>query len=227
MITYGSLLALLNENADEKYRIFHSRLLKNDSIRLIGVRVPTLRKLAKTLRSERDKLFSFPDEYYEVTFLKCAVAGELPYEEFVGVVDSLVPLLDNWATCDCFLAPCVKSHREEFLPYIRRYLSDGKEFTVRFGLVTLLHYYVDERFLPVLFAAIAECDSDKYYITMAAAWLLAEILARKYDAGVWFLRQRLVKREVLTMGIRKACESFRLTSEQKDFLRALAKEISP
>lgn len=221
MITYEEVVRRLKENADPVYRDFHKRLLKNDAICNIGVRTPVLRALAKEWRDERKVFMSFPDEYYEVTFLKCQLVGALPYGEFVAELDGVVGLIDNWATCDCFRAPCIKKHRAEFLAVVKKYLQDGREFVVRYALVTLLEYYMQEEYLPVIFNAVLGADAGVYYIKMAAAWLLAETLVHFYDEGVAFLRDNALDGELRRKAIQKARESFRLTPEQKEELKAL------
>ena len=83
-----------------------------------------------------DELFTYPDEYYEVTFIKLTAAALLPFEKFLSYVDKCVSLIDNWATCDCFDAKCIAKHREEFLPYIKKYARADGEFYQRYALVT-------------------------------------------------------------------------------------------
>ena len=158
---YRQLLEILEENADLKYRDFHKRLLKNDGIRVLGVRVPVLRKIAKQFKGDIDSLLTFPDDYYEVTFIKLTAVSNLKYEEFIKYADLCVSLIDNWASCDCFTSKCIEKHGQDFLPYIERYLSYNREFYQRFALTTLLHFYVDEEFLGVIFNGlrIPGCDS--------------------------------------------------------------------
>lgn len=219
MITYEEALQRLQDNADEKYRVFHKKLLKNESICVIGVRMPVLRALAKEWKGE-SVLFSFPDEYYEVTFLKCAVASAFPYDKFIEVADALVDKLDNWATCDCFAPKCVAAHKEDFLPYIEKYLKSEKEFTRRFGLVSLLQEYVEEKYLPVVFKAVRGVEAGApYYVMMAAAWLTAEVLVKFYDEGAALIKENSLSKEVQNKAISKARESYRLTEEQKNLLK--------
>lgn len=221
MITYEEACMRLYAQADGEYRLFHKKLLKNENINVIGVRTPALRKLAKEWKGEWREVLGFPNEYYEIVFLKCAVAGALPFEEFCAVADGLVPLLDNWATCDCFAAPCIAKHREEFMPYVRKYLADGREFVVRYALVTLLRYYTEEKYLPLIFESVERCGADRYYVETAAAWLLAEVLVKYYDEGVAFLRENRIPKEIRNRAIRKARESFRLDSARKETLRKM------
>lgn len=218
---YPEFLAELRSLADENYRDFHKRLLKNDEIRVLGVRVPQLRKLAKKYAGELDVLMDFPDEYYEVTFVKLTAVSRLDYGEFISYVDRCVPLIDNWATCDCFAPRCVREHREEFLPYLRRYAASEGEFSQRFALTTLLHYYVEERYLDEIFSFAERCDREKYYVHMAAAWLVAETLVKHYERAEEFLRKGSLDRKTHNKAIQKACESYRLSEDKKTYLKGI------
>lgn len=224
MITYEEVLARLQGLADETYRAFHSRLLHNDAVHVLGVRMPALRALAKEWKGETDAFLTFPDEYYEVTFLKCALVGQLPYGEFCKRLDCVLPLIDNWATCDCFKAPCIKKHREEFLPKIKECLASGREFIVRYALVTLLGEYMEAQYLPLIFDSAERAGAELYYVMMGAAWLIAEVLVKFYDEGVAFLKRGTLPGQTHEKAIRKACESFRLNAEQKQFLKSLSRK---
>ena len=218
---YRQLLEILEENADSNYREFHKRLLKNDGINVLGVRVPDLRKIAKRFGGEIENLLAFPDEYYEVTFIKLTAVSNLKYDEFIKYVDLCVLLIDNWATCDCFKPKCIAKNRHDFLPFIEKYLSQDGEFYQRFALTTLLHFYVEEEFLEIIFNAVTRADTEKYYVHMAASWLLAEVLVKYYDRGVKFLQTETVDIKTHNKAIQKANESFRLSKEQKNFLKEI------
>lgn len=222
-MTYEEVLARLFSEQDEKYRDFQSALIKNDNIRLIGVRMPILRRLAKEWRGELDAFLAFPDEWYEVTFLKFSLYALLPFDMFTANICEMVGLLDNWATTDGFHAKCIAKHREEFLPYIRAFSCDGREFVERYALVSLLHDYVEEQYLPEIFAALKRADGTKYYTGMGAAWLFSEVLVKQYDAGREYLKEGKLSPFVHNAAIRKARESFRLTKAQKEELKSFKK----
>lgn len=218
---YQKLLDELFALSDESYAKFHSALLHNESIKVTGVRTPLMRKIAKKYYPAICELLLFPDEYYEVTFIKLTAASMLPWEEFITVIDKLVPLIDNWASCDCFKAKCIKNHRQEFLPYIQKYLNEDKEFYQRFSLVTLLHFYVEEEWLDLIFNSIKACNRNYYYVHMAAAWLLAEVIVKHFDEGVNFLLSANLDRQTHNKAIQKACESYRIDNEKKEYLKTL------
>ncbi|MGN1373082.1 MAG: DNA alkylation repair protein [Candidatus Coproplasma sp.] len=218
---YEELLGELKGVADSGYAAFHSKLLNNPKIKVIGVRTPVLRSLAKKYAQDFDGLFALPDEYYEVTFLKLIVASRLPYERFIKVVDGCVSLIDNWATCDCFKAKCIQKHRQEFLPFVEAYLGVNAEFYQRYALVTLLHFYVEKEYLPIIFESVEMADTRYYYVHMAAAWLVAEVLVKHYDDGVEYLKLHRLDKATHNKAIVKACESLRITKEQKTDLLGL------
>ena len=222
-MTYEEVLSRLFSECDEGYREFHKKLLKNENIEVIGVRMPVLRRLARAWKGETQRFLTFPDEYYEVTFLKFSLYALLPFDRFCEGLSEMVGLLDNWATVDGFHAPCIAKHKEEFLPYIRAFSRDGREFVERYALVSLLHDYVEEQYLPEIFAALEEADGSRYYTGMGAAWLMAEVLIKCYASGLTYLKEGRLLPFVHNMAIRKASESFRLTKEQKEELRSFKK----
>ena len=229
MTSYEEFLTELKTSQDLDYRQFHKKLLKNDNINVLGVRTPIMRKIAKKYKNSVDELMTFPDEYYEVTFIKLSAVALLPYEKFIEYIDKCVPLIDNWATCDCFTPKCIEKHKEEFLPYIYTYLSKDKEFYQRFALTTLLHFYVEEKYFQTICDIMKDdgINYELYYVHMAAAWLIAEMLVKLYDETVEFLKSNLdgnfIDGKTHNKAIQKACESYRLSHDQKTYLKGLKK----
>ena len=221
MTHYQQFLDEIKSYAEPEYRDFHKKLLKNDKINVLGVRVPTLRKLAKKYKGEVDNLLSFPDDYYEVTFIKLSAVALLDYENFIARLDNCVKLIDNWATCDSFVPKCVEKHKDEFLPVIRKYAATAGEFEQRFALTSLLHFYVEEKDLETIFSLVERCDTSKYYVHMAAAWLIAETLVKFYPRARGFLMDNSLDKKTHNKAIQKACESFRLSNDEKNYLKGI------
>lgn len=218
---YQEFLTELKGYADEEYKAFHKKLLKNDNVNVIGVRVPVLRKIARKYSGDVDGLLAFPDEYYEVTFIKLTAVSMLEYGQFIKYVDRCVSLIDNWATCDCFTPKCIDKYKDDFMPYIRKYAQNSGEFYQRFALTTLLHFYVEEKYAETIFALAERSDTKLYYVHMAVAWLIAETLVKFYDKAKSFLLENTLDKKTHNKAIQKACESFRLSDDRKNFLKGI------
>ncbi len=221
-MTYSEFLNRLTPYCEEEFAAFQSRLIFTQR-KIIGIRTPILRKLAKEFREHLDELFSYPDEIYEVTFIKLTAVSFLPYETFVAYLPAGIALMDNWALCDCFKAKCIKNRKREFLSELEKLFAHGGEYFERYVLVTLLSEYTDSEYLPVVEGYLRRADTTKYYIRMAAAWLLAEVLIKNYEGGVAILKAGFLQDKTHNKAIQKARESYRLTKSQKEFLSSLKK----
>ena len=226
MITYEEVLKELEGLSEEKFAAFQRRIIGDNKLNIIGVRTPALRALAKKYKGEYGAFSHFPDEFYEIVFLKLSLAAALPYKEFIAVSDDCVSLISDWALCDCFAPACLKKRREDYVPFIKKYLSCEKgysdgEYVRRFALTTLLHFYVEEKYLGLIFDCISNCRPEKYYVMMGAAWLLAEVLIKHYERGFEYLNSTMCDITIKNKAISKACDSFRLTDGQKAQLKAL------
>ncbi len=220
---YLEFLDLLKEYAEPDFAAFQRKLIFTNE-KILGVRTPVLRRLAREYASDFERIFQFPNEYYEVTFIQLTMASALPYEEFILRIDACVYKMDNWATCDSFKARCLRKNQDAFLPTLEALFCSDGEFYQRYVLVTLLSYYTEEKYLPVILKYLQRADTEKYYVHMAAAWLIAEVLIKHYETGVDWLKMRVVDGKTHDKAIQKATESFRLTDLQKEYLRTLKTE---
>lgn len=219
-MTYLQFLEILSSYAEAEFAAFQNRLIFT-KYRILGVRTPTLRKLAKQYAKDFDAILSFPDEYYEVVFIKLAMISALSYDEYLKYLDYGVSLMDNWALCDTFKAKCIARHKEEFLLVLRQLFRRGGEYEQRYPLVVLLFAYVEEKYLSEIVEFVKQANTDYYYVHMAVAWLIAEILIKQYSFGVTLLQTSVVDSKTHNKAIQKGIESDRLTTEQKEFLRSL------
>jgi 3-methyladenine DNA glycosylase AlkD len=221
MMLYDKLLSELLPHAEEGYKAFIKKLLKNDKINVLGVRMPTLRRIAKKYVCDAESLINLPDDYFEITYIKLSAVALLPYDKYISLLDECVKRIDNWATCDSFKANCVNLRQADFLPYIEKYLAASGEFAQRFALTSLLYFYVKEEYLNLIFSAVERADTRKYYVHMAAAWLLAEVTVKFFSEGTEYLKRDALDKKTHNKAIQKACESLRLNEEQKTYLKGL------
>lgn len=212
---------------DEKYRDFQARLMPTVPYeRVIGVRTPALRSLAKELvGTPQAEAFmrELPHRYYEENNLHAFLIESIrPFDACVRALDAFLPYVDNWATCDCMNPKVLGKHKQELYPHILRWLADGRLYTVRFAIGLLMRYYLDADFSPEQLALVAAIDSEEYYLKMMVAWYFATALAKQYGAALPYLLERRLPPWTHKKTICKAIESYRITDEKKAYLRTLA-----
>lgn len=216
---HSRLLAL----QDEKYRDFSLKLL-NTSYPVIGIRMPVLRAFVKELLKQESPP-GFEDVYYEEVLLHgiYIVSRKIPFEDKVKEAEAFLPKIDSWGICDSFIPSFkdIKKHKEEYYPYVLKYLASDKEFIQRFGLVVLLDYYIEDKYLGELYRIIKEERYNGYYSMMAGAWLLSYLFMFYFDRTVEYVKNTQLNDFVRKKGIRKALDSYRLSDEQKLLLRSL------
>ena len=211
---------------DKKFGEFQSRLCPTLSAdRFIGVRTPELRKYAKKLLKTEDIgefLSDTPHTYFDENQLHAFIISEIKdYDRCMEEVCRFLPFVDNWATCDQMSPRVFRKHKPELLVQIRKWLASDRVYTVRFGIGMLMEHFLDEDFDISYPQAVADIHSDEYYINMMIAWYFATALAKQYDVILPFIEDHRIDEQAHNKAIQKAVESYRITPEQKEYLKSL------
>ena len=216
----------LFEMQDLGYRDFQSRLMPNIDIEnIIGVRTPALRKFAKEFAKTPEALEFIkllPHRYYEENKLHGFIIETIKdYELCVSSVDAFLPYVDNWATCDLMSPKVFAKNKEKLFVKIKEWLASEKTYTIRFGTEMLMSHFLDGDFTPECLEMAAKVRSEEYYVNMMTAWFFATALAKQYDAALPYITEKRLPVWVHNKTIQKAVESYRITDEQKVFLKQL------
>lgn len=217
---------ILFEKQDLKYRDFQAKLMPTiDKETIIGVRTPELRKLAKDfLKNELCEEFvqNLPHKYYDENNLHGFIIEKTKdYDKLIKQLDSFLPYVDNWATCDLISPKIFKRHTEELYVKIKEWLASDRTYTIRFAIEMLMSFYLDEKFKVEYAELVSSVKSEEYYVNMMIAWFFATALAKQYDAVIPFIENKVLDKWVHNKTIQKAIESYRITEEQKNYLRSL------
>lgn len=263
-MNHAELVKRLLAEQDLKYRDFHASLLPNiDKKSIIGVRVPTMRKIAKEFVDSAVKgaakdstkaakimpkdvanfLDKLPHKYFEENQVHLfAVERIKDFDECMRRIEQFLPYIDNWAVCDGKSPKALLKDETQFLERIQAWLKSNHPYTVRFGVNMLMNYFLDERFSKEHLKLVAAIDenrfdddstgaalasvnaarpTDRYYVQMVIAWYMATALAKQWDATFPYIKGRKLSPWIHAKSIQKACESYRITQEQKETLRGL------
>lgn len=209
---------------DTKYRDFHAKLMPNiDKNTIIGVRVPQIRAFAKQIKNNSGEFLSeLPHKYYEENNLHAILVSQISdFDKCIEKINAFLPYVDNWATCDIMSPKSFKKNKEKLLRQIEKWAKSEHTYTVRFGIEMLMTHFLDEDFDERYLEMVSLVKSDEYYINMMIAWYFATALAKKWDFAVEFLEEARLPKWVHNKTIQKAKESYRITKEQKEYLKTL------
>ena len=220
------IVAELFRMQDKDYAVLQAKIIPSAATdRIIGVRTPALRAFAKRLSKDNDvKVFlsNLPHQYFDEDQLHAFVISlEKEFDKCIEEVEAFLPFVDNWATCDQLSPKAFKKEPEKLLPYIQVWIRSDKTYTVRFAIGMLMQHFLDERFDTKYADLVAEVRSEEYYVNMMIAWYFATALAKQYEAVLPYLKEKRLDEWVHNKAIQKSVESYRITDEQKAYLKTL------
>ena len=211
---------------DTAYRDFQAKLIPTiDKETVIGVPTPELRKMAKQFAKQEEIgafLAELPHSYFEENQLHAFIIAERKdFAQCMEELTAFLPYVDNWATCDQMAPKVFKKHRQELMPYIREWIASDETYTVRFGVGMLMQHFLDEDFDLAYPGMVSEIRSEEYYVNMMIAWYFATALAKQYEAVLPYIEEKRLETWTHNKAIQKAVESYRITPEQKGYLKGL------
>lgn len=216
----------LKELAEHEYADFQSKLvpgIARESI--LGIRVPILRGFAKEIIKEgleQEFIENLPHQYYDENILHSIILSQnKDFDTCLALVEDFLPYIDNWAVCDILSPKVFGKHKEKVLPKIRLWIASKEVYTCRFGVGMLMSFFLDEDFSPELLELPAAVISEEYYINMMLAWFYATALAKQWDESIIYLEKHKLTEWVHQKTIQKGRESYRISAEQKEYLKSL------
>lgn len=217
---------LLFQLQDKGYRDFQSKLIPTIPVEtIIGVRIPAIRKLTKEYGKDLESvefLKQLPHTYYDENILHALLVAEIKdYEVCVKEVERFLPYVDNWAVCDIFSPKVFRKNKDKLIDKIREWTASGHPYTCRFGMEMLMTHFLDEDFRVEYLEIPATVHSEEYYVNMMIAWFYATALAKQWDAAVGYIEKKCLDPWTHNKTIQKARESYRITREQKEYLKTL------
>lgn len=216
------MLTELFELQDLKYRDFHAKLMPTvDKEKIIGVRVPQLRKMAKRVKGTMEAeafLKKLPHEYYEENNLHAFLVEFIKdFDTALYETERFLPYIDNWATCDMFYPKVFKKNAELLMPKIEEWIKSDKTYTVRYAIGLLMRMDFKKEHMDM----VSSVKSDEYYINMMIAWYFATALSFNYEEAAVYLSENRLSKWVHNKTIQKATESYRIDIDIKNILRGM------
>jgi len=227
--SYKQFIDFLLYSKDEKYKQFHSSLVLNSRYKMIGIRVPIMKDIAKEIAKNsniEDFLHFSQNMYYEEIMIQGLVISHIKDENiFYKYYKKHIQKIDNWALCDTFCSSIKivrKFENKYFKETIEMSLSN-EEFISRIGIVMILNHFVNETNLDTIFETLNKIKSDKFYINMAEAWLICELYIKYPIQTKEYLKNNNLSKFTQNKSISKIRDSYRISKEDKEYLIRLKK----
>ncbi len=224
---------LMNER-NEKYKSFSEKLVPDTNYKILGVNVPTIKRIAKTLALSKNdnellNFFCSKHLYYEEYLLHGLLIGYLKkhnLNKIVEHIENFLPYIDNWAICDSTVMnlKIIGKNPDYFLSYIIKWIYNEHFYVKRFAIVSLMSYYLDDNFDSNIINLVSKIKSENYYVNMACAWFFSVALVKQYDQAIDILKKGLLSNFIHNKTIQKAIESFRIPQTTKDYLKSLKRK---
>lgn len=219
---------ILYHHQDKKYGDFLSKLVPTiPREKFIGIRSPEFKKIVKEVHSQaEDEIESFmntlPHQFQEENTLQVVLISEIKdYDKCLAYLEKFLPYVDNWAISDGIGPKIFDKNHNQIIKKIPQWLEDEKPYTKRVAMLFLKKYFLGEDFKPEYLTWAAKIRSEEYYVNMMTAWLFAEALTKQWDATIEFFTSPQLAPWTHNKAIQKARESFRISSEKKEYLKTL------
>ncbi|MEG0829375.1 MAG: DNA alkylation repair protein [Anaerovoracaceae bacterium] len=225
------ILAQLKSCREADYKKFNCKLIPGIDIeKVIGIRVPDIRKVAKELAKENflEYINQLPkDCFFEERLIHGMLIGygKMKVDKRLELLIEFVPYIDNWATCDTVIATqkwvskneeVVWEFLQEFLRNDEEFRKKDKEFIIRFGVVMLLDYYINERYIDRALESLQKINNPAYYVMMGVAWCLCLCYIRFPEKTEAVLKWGQLDDTTQNKTIQKIRESYRVSKERKE-----------
>jgi Predicted DNA alkylation repair enzyme len=224
----NNIIKKLTELGEPKYADFSAKLTPTvDRGRVLGVRIPELRKFAKSVYGTPEAeafLNTLPHYYFDENNLHGALLSleKRDIAKLLERTEKFLPHIDNWATCDLFSPKLFAKYPELVYDHIDRWLDSPQTYTQRFAITTLLGFYLKENYAPEHSDRLAALQSGEYYVNMALAWYFAEGLALHPEEFLpYFGREKIANPWVRAKAAQKARESRRVSADILEKLKTL------
>ena len=206
---------------NETYATFNQRIV-NTKMPVVGVRVPDLRRLARELASgmsaaDISELLTAQNESFDYVLL-CGLLithARLDDQTAIDLTKQYLPHVDSWAHIDVFVEKKRRFASEAWWDFALECLQSEAEFTVRYGVVSLMTNFLDEAQVDRVFAALRNVKHDGYYVKMALAWLYATAAVHFFELTLAELENEHIDAWTRNKAYQKIRESRRFTPEQQ------------
>lgn len=223
---YIELKKYLISLSDDKYREFNKRIIPDT--KLMGVRIPILRKIAKDISKGNYTEFLLLEKgtTHEEVMLDGLVAANIKTDfcTMLSYIKNYSQKIYNWALNDTVSFKNIKNYREQMLAQIPWFVENENPWVIRYGLKILMDFYTDDEYIGKVLEITESVKNEFYYVQMMQGWLLATAFtySRNCRSSVLeFLKNADISDSVFNMTVRKICDSIKADKSDKELVKKM------
>ena len=223
---YQEYVKYLISLKDDKNKKFSEKLIFT-KYEILGLKIPQERDIAKLIVKGNYQSFLDVAElkyYEEIMIYGFVIAYTKDLNILDKYLDKYISLVDNWSLCDSFTSSLkILKKNNEYFNKAKKLALSNKEYHIRIGLTIILFQYVNENNLEEIFNILDNLKLDTYYVNMAAAWLLCDLFIKHRDETLEYIKHTKVNNFIFNKFISKCSDSYRVSKEDKKYLKTLKK----
>lgn len=223
---YNKYIDYLISLKDDKNKDFSKKLI-NTKYDILGIKLPILRNIAKEIINTNytDYLKYNNFKYFEEVMIRGFVIAFSKSEEILDIyLYDHIKYIDNWSLCDSFCNSLkIVKDKDKYFNVFKELTKSDKEYFVRVGLISILGHFINDKYIDDILNILDNIKLDTYYVNMANGWLLCECFIKQRDKTLKYLNNSKLNKQSFNKGIQKCIESYRVSKEDKDYLRTIKK----
>ena len=224
--TYDIFVNELVNNKDTNYKAFNSKLIPETNNKIIGIRIPTLREISKSIYKGNYEEFLdiVKSDYMEEILLEGFIIGLIKEQSIADkYIKRFLPKVDNWCVCDTFCSSLkiVRNDMEKYFNFFTKGIDFNEPYQIRVSLMILNAHYINDEYIDRIFLYVNTINSEHYYVQMGIAWLVSTCYIRYKEKTLHFLNNNNLDDFTYNKSIQKMIESKRVTQAEKKDLRKL------
>ena len=165
----------------------------------------------KKIKTSIIKIVSLEDQILDI--YREIIKKEIYNEDITNEIEKIKEL----KTQENFLNNLTYQELTEILNYI----DSNNPFQIRIGIVLLLDFYINDKYIDKIFDIVDNIHNDNYYVRMANAWTLSICYIKYKEKTYNYLLNNNLDKFTFNKTISKICDSKRVDIKDKEKLKKI------
>lgn len=212
----------LNSLKSSETKCLREKLIVNTKLDCLAIPTPKLKDITKQII--KGNYLSFLDLWIWDNYSSSAIIGYVissikDFDVFRKYFDKYALYCDNWSNVDLVKFNVNENNKDKFFNLAKECLKSKLPFKRRFG-IRIFFKFINTGYLSEIFSIINDFyEENEYYVLMAISWFLCECFIKQRDKTIEYLKIARLNNFVIKKFVSKCRDSFRVSIEDKEWLK--------